>query len=327
MVSRESGSNPGDLQRFALDVLKRPIGIDQLSQFEQRIRWDADGTRGFGGTAELRSGIKLSTTKLNWDRPWAFQFLDVVTPLKFILCRGTGPLVLPEDGTSHLLGGGVLHVRRARLAVDTRFVFDQGGSEFELLALEIHPDRLRELLGVALLPPALEKLLGSSLPYEMSEQPMAPALSRLVEEGLYADARGPSRQLLLEAKGLEILASLTDELALASRATGPLGTRDIERLEQARHLLLQRMASPPSLPDLARAVGLNEFKLKAGFRTLFGNSVFGYLRSERMDRARWLLTKRGLSVTEVAFQVGYANPSKFASAFRRHFGCPPSALR
>ena len=212
-------------------------------------------------------------------------------------------------------------------AVNITCEFVEGGAEFEQLALEIDPGRLRELLGAPALPQALERLLSSAAPYEMHEQPMAPALSRLLDEILYADARGASRQLLLEAKGLGVLAVLIDELSLASQAMSPLGLRDIERLESARRLLLERMQSPPTLPELARSVGLNEVKLKAGFRTLFGNSVFGYLRTQRMDQARRLLVRRDLSVTEVAACVGYANPSKFASAFRKHFGLPPSALR
>ena len=231
-----------------------------------------------------------------------------------------------EDGTRQVLGHGVFHVRHANRAMDTRFEFAEGGGEFELLSLEIQPERLRELLGSAL-PQPLEQLVNSSLAQEEHGQPLAPALSRLTEEVLHADTRSPSRQLFLEAKGLEILAMLTDELALASQTSAPLSRREIERLEQARRLLLERMASPPSLPELARAAGLNEFKLKAGFRALFGLSVFGYLRVQRMDQARWLLAKRGLSVTEAALQVGFANPSKFAAAFRKHFGYPPSAVR
>ena len=133
---------------------------------------------------------------------------------------------------------------------------------------------------------------------------------------------------MLEAKGLELAAVLMDELALASEAMSPLTTRDVERLERARHVLLERMDSPPSLAELARTVALNEFKLKAGFRALFGTSVFGYLRDHRLDRARrLLLEERDASVTEIAARVGYRNPSKFATAFRRRFGRPPSALR
>lgn len=113
----------------------------------------------------------------------------------------------------------------------------------------------------------------------------------------------------------------------AGRGPRSLARSDLERLERARRLLLDRIDSPPSLRDLARHVGLNEVKLKVGFRTAFGNSVFGYLRVERMELARRLLVQRGLSVTEVALRVGYANPSKFAGAFRKHFGFMPCALR
>ena len=198
--------------------------------------------------------------------------------------------------------------------------------EFEQLALEVDPGRLRELLGAPALPQALERLLAEQGPHALHEQPVVPGLSRLLDEILHADARGASRQLFIEAKGLELLAVLIDELALASEATAPLGARDIERLERARLLLLERMASPPGLSELARSVGLNEFKLKMGFRTLFGTSVFGYLRGQRMDCARRLLGQRDLSVTEIAARVGYENPSKFAAAFRKHFGLPPSAV-
>jgi AraC-like DNA-binding protein len=43
-----------------------------------------------------------------------------------------------------------------------------------------------------------------------------------------------------------------------------------------------------------------------------------------MEEAARLLRDRRHSVTEIAMRVGYANPSKFAAAFRKHFGVPPS---
>lgn len=316
-----------DLERFARSVLKRAVTIDAPSPFEHRMRWDAEGTGGFGTTLDLRSGIKLAGAKLRWDRPWAFRFSDAATPLKLMVCRGLGPRMTLPDGTSHVLEGGALHVRRASRPVSTTCEFVQGGAEFEQVALEIEPQRLRELLGAPRLPEALEQLLSGSAVQELHRQPLTPALSRLLDEILYAGGRGASRQLLLEAKGLELLAVLIDELTLASEAASPLSARDVERLERARRLLRERMDAPPGVPELARAVGLNEFKLKAGFRSHFGTSVYGCLRVERMEHARRLLVQRHLSVAEVAALVGFANPSKFAQAFRRHFGFPPSGLR
>lgn len=327
MDAVEFRGNPGDLERFASHGLKHSVEMDQPSPFEHRIRWDAGGRTGFGSTADLRSGIKLSATRLGWDHPWGFGIHEAATPLKFMLGRGEGPRVNAADGTSQVLGGGVLQVRHTTHAMSSTCEFLTGGAVFEHVALEIAPARMRELLGAAALPPVLEGLLAGLGAHQTHEQTMTPALARLLDEILAADGRNASRQLFLEAKGLELLAVLSDELTLASQALSPLGRQDIERLERARRVLKDRMDSPPSLPELARAVGLNEFKLKAGFRAHFGTSVFGLLRTHRMDQARRLLLQRELSVTEVAVRVGYANPSKFAAAFRKHFGFPPSASR
>jgi AraC-like DNA-binding protein len=327
MESVQFKGDHGDLERFARSVLKHTVTVDESSPFEHRMRWDTDGSAGFSSSTNLRSGLRLSATKLTWDRPLTFQFHAAAAPLKFLLGRGLGPRMIMPNGQTYVMGEGVLQVSHSKRPVNATCEFTQGGTEFEQLALELEPERLRELFGAHVLPRALEKLLGSTAPYELHEQFMAPAVSRVLDEVLHLDARGGHRQLYLEAKGLELLAVLIDELELASQAMSPLGPRDIERLERARRLLLEGMDSPPRLSELARTVGLNEFKLKAGFRTLFGSSVFGYLRTQRMEVARRLLVQRHLSVTEVAARVGYLNASKFATAFRKHFGLPPSALR
>ncbi|NJK61978.1 MAG: helix-turn-helix transcriptional regulator [Synechococcaceae cyanobacterium SM2_3_1] len=82
-----------------------------------------------------------------------------------------------------------------------------------------------------------------------------------------------------------------------------------------------------SLLDLARQVGLNDFKLKRGFRAMLGTTVFGYLQTYRMEQVQYLLLDRRLSVAAIAQRVGYVNPSAFWAAFRRHFGTTPKALQ
>lgn len=321
----EFRGDPGDLERFARDVLGRSIAVDELGRFERRLRWDAGDSAGSTSSTRLRSGLALSATTLRWERPWAFRFVQAATPLKFHLGRGASPRMTMPDGRGRVLESGMLQVTSAPQLVSSTCEFVAAGA-CEQLALEIQPTRLKELLGSPSLPRALSALLSSDVT-AAHEQPMAPALSRLLEEILHCEARGACRQLYLEAKGLELLAVLIDELELASEAMSPLGRRDVERLERARRLLLEQMTCPPSLPEIARHVGLNEVKLKTGFRTLFGTSVFAYLRNQRMEAARRLLAQRDLSVTEVALQVGYENPSKFAAAFRKQFGVAPSDLR
>jgi AraC family transcriptional activator of pyochelin receptor len=86
------------------------------------------------------------------------------------------------------------------------------------------------------------------------------------------------------------------------------------------------MKQPPSLMELARQVGLNDFKLKMGFRRVFGKTVFGYLHELRMERSRLLLEEGKMNVKEVSYAVGYMDSGRFSDAFKKQFGVRPSLV-
>lgn len=85
-------------------------------------------------------------------------------------------------------------------------------------------------------------------------------------------------------------------------------------------------ADPPSFPALSRKIGLNDYKLKAGFKAMFGTTVFGYLREKRLEKALLLLQQGEMNVTETSSAVGYSNTSYFAEGFREKYGVNPSAF-
>lgn len=103
-----------------------------------------------------------------------------------------------------------------------------------------------------------------------------------------------------------------------------LSKKDLNKIKQAEEILLQRMESPPSLLELAKIVELNDYKLKIGFKELFGMSAFAYLREKRMEHAIDLLRSGNSNVTETAFAVGYNNVSHFSELFRKKYGMNPS---
>jgi AraC family transcriptional regulator len=72
-------------------------------------------------------------------------------------------------------------------------------------------------------------------------------------------------------------------------------------------------------------VGLNQLKLKRGFRSLFGMGVYSLFQRHRMERARELLSHH--NVTETALMLGYSNISHFSAAFRKQFGVLPGEAR
>lgn len=137
--------------------------------------------------------------------------------------------------------------------------------------------------------------------------------------------QGSMKRIFLEAKALELISHLmayhfgeTVEKKDTSRV------RDRKQIVMARDILLEHMETPLTLAELARHAGLSETKLTRGFREMYGTSVFSYLRSHRIDKARMLLEKGEMSVTEIAYAVGYSSPSHFTRTFAKNYGSTPS---
>ena len=84
---------------------------------------------------------------------------------------------------------------------------------------------------------------------------------------------------------------------------------------------------PIGLDDLAALAGLSRFHFCTAFRQATGSTPHNWLVNLRIERARFLLSRPGLPVTEVALAVGYETPSSFAAAFRRVTGTTPSLFR
>lgn len=101
--------------------------------------------------------------------------------------------------------------------------------------------------------------------------------------------------------------------------------RERKQLEMARNYLLQDLSLPPTIANIASEVGLNQCKLKKGFKHLFGASIYAYFQKERMNRAMQLL--RDNNVTDTAVVLGYSNVSHFSTAFRKQFGILPREAR
>jgi len=98
---------------------------------------------------------------------------------------------------------------------------------------------------------------------------------------------------------------------------------DREKIRQAQAIIIENMMNPPSLMELSRLIGLNDFKLKKGFKEMYGTTVFGYLREKRLEKAFYLLQNGTMNVMEVANAVGYSNPSHFAEVFKAKYGLTP----
>lgn len=141
---------------------------------------------------------------------------------------------------------------------------------------------------------------------------------------------GDIKKIYLEGKALELLAVYLDELILEngkSDAVPKLSSADTDALYYARKLLDGNIVSPPTIGQLSRLVCLNEYKLKAGFRELFGMPIHAYIIDKRLELGRLLMAERELNVAEAALLVGYSNTNYFTRKFTAKYGLRPSEYR
>lgn len=172
-----------------------------------------------------------------------------------------------------------------------------------------------------------DAFLSAGEPVMLSERNAAVdiPLQRAIDDIRHCRFEGGLKKMFLYSKCLEILVHQAEAFDREERRVLRYcrTEQDRERILYAREYLEKHCADPPTLPELARIVGVNEFKLKNGFRELFGTTVFGYLTDYRMELAQHALLDERRTVGEVAYALGYSSPQHFSSAFKKKFGCPP----
>jgi transcriptional regulator GlxA family with amidase domain len=102
---------------------------------------------------------------------------------------------------------------------------------------------------------------------------------------------------------------------------------DLVRLRRARDLMNREYAKPLDVPALARAAHMSAGHFSRSFRAAFGETPYSYLMTRRIERAKALLRRGDLSVTEVCWAVGCSSLGSFSSRFTELVGESPRAYR
>ena len=102
---------------------------------------------------------------------------------------------------------------------------------------------------------------------------------------------------------------------------------DLVRLRQARDQMDRDYEKPLDVPALARTALMSPGHFSRSFRAAYGETPYSHLMTRRIERAKALLRRGDLSVTEVCFEVGCTSLGSFSSRFTELVGETPSAYR
>ncbi len=156
---------------------------------------------------------------------------------------------------------------------------------------------------------------------------ITPRISAITADIMNINKTGHLKKLFLSSKILELLMLQLEAAELEGSSLIVMKQSDREKLFFVRELLEKNILEDFTLRKLSQEAALNEFKLKKGFKELFGKTVFGYFNGLRMDYARDLMLYEKKTVGEVSFILGYSAPHHFSVAFRKRFGILPGSLR
>ncbi|WP_222539056.1 helix-turn-helix transcriptional regulator [Pedobacter polysacchareus] len=137
---------------------------------------------------------------------------------------------------------------------------------------------------------------------------------------------GFCKRLFLESKVIELLAIKISQLE-QQQPIPRLKQEEMDKMQEAREILIQHIDAPFSLRTLAHMVGTNEFNLKKQFKAAYGTTVYGYLNQYKMEQAKAMLLQGDARVSEVSEKMGYKHATHFTSAFKKYFGYLPNKIK
>ncbi len=165
----------------------------------------------------------------------------------------------------------------------------------------------------------------------MKPQKIDPSMRMAFEQMYNCCFHGLSRLIYLQSKAMEVI-SLTLHREINERERddkkSPLNSEDRKKIQLSEKIILENLTNPLSIKELSLRVGLNTCKLKEGFKQVYGNTIFGYIKDVRMEKARRLLLEQDeMNVNDIVNEIGYSNSGHFARAFRQKYGINPKKFR
>ena len=158
-----------------------------------------------------------------------------------------------------------------------------------------------------------------------TQEAVTPAMAVILSQIMNFNLHASIKELYMRAKVYELMALYFNQGGDADVENCPflVDEDNLKRIRQAKEIIIEQMAEPPTLKELSDQIGLSLKKLKEGFKQVYGEPVYSFLFEYKMEYARKMLESGKYNVNEVGHQVGYSTSSHFIAAFKKKYGTTP----
>lgn len=212
-----------------------------------------------------------------------------------------------------------------------RDVFFNGNAK--VFEVYIKPNLLQKLLGAEYRSSfgKLKDAISNSNSFVLWDKSkfIPPHIRSKINEILLCPYKGAVRKRYLESSLTVLLLDflLGRQTSKISKGKVKLLNSDYLALVKVEAYIRNNLKEPLKISELSEIAGFNATKLKRDFKKVYGIPVFKYITALRMEVAKTLITQEGASIAHAAYEVGYANPQHFTTAFKRTMGYLPSQLK
>ena len=121
---------------------------------------------------------------------------------------------------------------------------------------------------------------------------------------------------------------VTTTLTDTKQRAGFSNSSDVQMIQDVYDYILDHLDAPlPSMQELSRIFGTNDFKLKFGFKLLFKTSIYQFYNLERLKKAHFLIQQTTIPLKTIADMTAFTTYPHFSNAFKKQFGYAPMDIK
>lgn len=197
------------------------------------------------------------------------------------------------------------------------------GTKINTIMIIVNTDLLKELINKGTEHLLLQNIISGNQPY-LYDEIISPEIQAIATGIIALNENSPLGDFYLKLKAGEMIYLFFVELLKRqNKASYPLNVSDVKVMYLIRDKIISDLSIPPDLTELTKLSNMSESKLNRLFRQIFGNSIYNYYQTLRMNEAAYLIKEEKLSVSEAGYRLGFTNLSHFTRIFERHLGLKP----
>ncbi|MCT4600612.1 MAG: AraC family transcriptional regulator [Marinifilaceae bacterium] len=277
------------------------------------------------------NGINIIESKSKFYNPTIAYDSVGIKQDSFIMFFNLGQIIHADYGNRFTLEKNSHNIWSLEEGKSSSFYFNQNQENHSLL-VSLEDNYLERL--IEQYPEVLKVIYESHLKHDFTrwsncDLPISSEIFQVLNQINNAYLMGDYYSMYIESKINELIILQLHEIENMNQKVVEVckSSTDVDKIYEAKSIILDNYENPPSIYDLSKMVGLNRDKLKKGFKEIFNQTIFECLFEFKMHKAYRLIFDTKKSISEIGFDCGYSYASHFTTAFRRKFGFSPNELR